>query len=778
MTSQDQEITGSQIENSQVQLTQAERDAFSFLNSNNNQVTIKNIILQLFGQSTPPVVDWDWAHRLLEKKQLPEICKRLTDTLGRDRSLMQISLDQQLRWVGRSPLQAERHLQVQDQDRGILDKRQMLIETFGQDDIAGKLLILGTPGAGKTTALLSLAEQLVRGAIANPKTAIPVLFELSTWRDDKQSIRDWLIEQLYDLHGGDRKAKRYEHWLDQQVLLPLLDGLDELGLERQQKCTAKLNEFARHYPHLVVCCRMKEFEQSKIKLKYLNGSVCLEPLSDVQIQAYLDTIQQPELWSIIQSTPALHNLLESDKEGVPGLLRVPLFVTLASRVYNPQHPFQTKAELLGQYVDRQLSPEARESDRRKDLERREWAYKTPKLEPDWRQTQRTLRWLVQTLKDNNQIEFLIENIQPYYLKNKLRRWQYWLCLLVGNFLISGLITIVLYVQWPRTRYPISWSSNLSVGLLFGLLGSFILSTESKAAAARLLSYPLVQLCCFIFQKKLPRVYEECIPIINDIDFSSRLRLNLFSLKDFKSEVLYPLKETSLSTTYGILAPIALFIFAMHEILGELACWIGMKRLGAILKESHLKIKHSSILPLKDREDPRDSNGIFLIKLSFEYVRIIKLEGGLILNLIFNILIFIPVLTICLLFLVTSLISILLTEEIKESSTPNEGLEEALKFALVLSILFYAFSSVIASWQSIEASYILCVLGYLACCSYLSLIKHGCLRFVLWQSGIAPWNLARFLNYCVERKLLQRVGGRYRFLHRELLDHFAGQPPTV
>jgi hypothetical protein len=61
---------------------------------------------------------------------------------------------------------------------------------------------------------------------------------------------------------------------------------------------------------------------------------------------------------------------------------------------------------------------------------------------------------------------------------------------------------------------------------------------------------------------------------------------------------------------------------------------------------------------------------------------------------------------------------------------------------------------------------------------LACVQHLCLRFVLWQSGVAPWNLARFLNYCVERKLLQRVGGRYRFLHRELLDHFAGQPPTV
>jgi len=61
---------------------------------------------------------------------------------------------------------------------------------------------------------------------------------------------------------------------------------------------------------------------------------------------------------------------------------------------------------------------------------------------------------------------------------------------------------------------------------------------------------------------------------------------------------------------------------------------------------------------------------------------------------------------------------------------------------------------------------------------LACVQHVCLRFVLWQGGVVPWNLARFLNYCVERRLLQRVGGRYRFLHRELLDHFAGQKPTV
>ena len=106
MTSQEQRIDGSQIEDSQVQLTQAERDAVSFQNSPGSQVTINNTILRLFGQPVSSKVDWDWAKRLLEQKQLPEIRKRLTDTLGRERALMAVGLQEQLGWVGRSPLEA------------------------------------------------------------------------------------------------------------------------------------------------------------------------------------------------------------------------------------------------------------------------------------------------------------------------------------------------------------------------------------------------------------------------------------------------------------------------------------------------------------------------------------------------------------------------------------------------------------------------------------------------------------------------------------------------
>jgi hypothetical protein len=64
------------------------------------------------------------------------------------------------------------------------------------------------------------------------------------------------------------------------------------------------------------------------------------------------------------------------------------------------------------------------------------------------------------------------------------------------------------------------------------------------------------------------------------------------------------------------------------------------------------------------------------------------------------------------------------------------------------------------------------------------IQHFALRVVLHfsfslpndpETRCIPWNYAKFLDYASERKLIQRVGGRYRFIHRLLLTHFAAMP---
>ncbi len=52
-------------------------------------------------------------------------------------------------------------------------------------------------------------------------------------------------------------------------------------------------------------------------------------------------------------------------------------------------------------------------------------------------------------------------------------------------------------------------------------------------------------------------------------------------------------------------------------------------------------------------------------------------------------------------------------------------------------------------------------------------KHYFLRAVIGDSRQGPWNFRRLLEDACRRDLMQRVGGGYMFVHRPLLDHFAG-----
>jgi hypothetical protein len=60
-----------------------------------------------------------------------------------------------------------------------------------------------------------------------------------------------------------------------------------------------------------------------------------------------------------------------------------------------------------------------------------------------------------------------------------------------------------------------------------------------------------------------------------------------------------------------------------------------------------------------------------------------------------------------------------------------------------------------------------MLGGLAC------VRHFTLRLMLYHLRYSPWNYARFLDCATEQLFLQKVGGGYIFIHRMLLEHFAG-----
>jgi hypothetical protein len=373
-----------------------------------------------------------------------------------------------------------------------------------------------------------------------------------------------------------------------------------------------------------------------------------------------------------------------------------LFIGLAARVYDSQKPLQGKADLFERYIDRQLSPEVRESDRlRKEFKKRDWAYKTLAQEPDWRDVRRSLGWLAGQLQERNQVELLIERMQPSWLDEGRSRWRYQMIDDLIAWLIIGLIVGLIF--------------GLIFGLILGLLGGLINSNSQG------------------------RDLQKIEPVE-----SFRISMS----HEVQREILRNLQKWLLA---------GLFLGLVFGVIG-----------GAI------------------------SELIFGLLYGILYA----LLGGLIFGLIFGV--------------VGGVIDGL-KQDLKTRSRPNQGIWNSLYSTVLVTIFSYPLAIMLVAGSTtlpvevskafmggqsllfiagvVQKSLLQAIIPGIASALFFGFfagggsacILHLCLRIILTQDRKIPWNYARFLNYCVERRLLQRIGGRYRFIHRELLDHFAQQP---
>ncbi|WP_214104996.1 NACHT domain-containing protein [Acrocarpospora catenulata] len=169
------------------------------------------------------------------------------------------------------------------------------------DELDESVLILGAPGAGKTTMLLELAEALLTKA-ADPAQPIPVLIELATWsqsgkrqgflrlgpRAAPEAIHDWLLAQIDRTYGIGTAVGAT--WLAEDKLVLLLDGFDEVNPDLRRQCARLINELQRKHPRLrlVVGSRFAEYEDLPGDLRLqLRGAVEIRPLTRDGVLDYL-----------------------------------------------------------------------------------------------------------------------------------------------------------------------------------------------------------------------------------------------------------------------------------------------------------------------------------------------------------------------------------------------------------------------------------------------------------------------------------------------------------
>ena len=650
-------------------------------------------------------------------------------------------------------------LKVVNQPSVQLPQGTEIIDVFDRTAIAGKLLILGAPGSGKTTTLLELANDLIARAKDDVDKPIPVLFNLSSWKEDKQHIADWLVTELMSTYGIPKAISK--QWLKNRQLLPLLDGLDELESSRQQKCVLAINQFLESEQgsrSLVVCSRQQEYDLYKTKL-HLNGSICLQPLTEAQIQKYLEDVGRVDLWQSIQDSMiwvlpnqggilsrALPRGMGSDS-GLFELAKSPLLLSIMILAYKNKNisieelqkrnsPKARRQYLFDAYIERML---------KRDINNL-WYGKGK--EPDSVQTKAWLTWIAKMLKKDSQTEFLIERMQPYWLPNRVSEWSY-LGLFISifilsvplNFLIIGLLNPVTYNIIPRLVF-------LYIFVIFE-----IIIIELFTMGILLVKWALNWLI-FLISRFIGRSKSK-VSVYNFIDTSVFYNKIYKKILNLKIEPVESLKWS----------------------------WPKAKStLASDLRRGNNMIKS---IP-QNFHDPQNLLDFLIVVSVVGIVVLVVVEFGpsiilvgvifFIIFIIFNIFIIFSVSLIIGIF--HAFISGLVGPEIETRMIPNQGIQQSARNAM----LFVLISVLSGLANRLTGNWIWPLFGGFIITSYWLLgggfacIQHLALRLVLWSNGCIPWNYARFLNYATERMFLQKVGGRYLFIHDFLREHFSDMKP--
>ena len=178
------------------------------------------------------------------------------------------------------------------------------------EDMQRELLILGAPGAGKTTLMLQLAEKLLDRAEVDDKQPIPVVFNLSSWAAKREPLDQWLQERLRQDYQIPKKLA--QQWIENPTLLLLLDGLDEVAEEHREACIAAINTFRRGYSwvDVVVCSRIEEYERLTTQLD-LHGAVVLQPLTSAEIELYLNKPGLEGVRELVRTDPIVREMAET-----------------------------------------------------------------------------------------------------------------------------------------------------------------------------------------------------------------------------------------------------------------------------------------------------------------------------------------------------------------------------------------------------------------------------------------------------------------------------------
>jgi len=578
------------------------------------------------------------------------------------------------------------------------------------DAHAGSLLILGEPGTGKTTLLLELLQELLSRAEKDGSYLIAAVFNLSSWAKRRQSLAQWLVEELNERSDVPKRVAR--RWVEAEQIIPLLDGLDEVAAEHRQACVEAINVFRRGHGLLpiAVCSRIADYEALGTKLR-LRSAVVVQPLTRIQLKEYLKRGGEPlgRLGGALNEDPALWELLET-----PLMLWVAMLAYRhAPMEYSHEDSLdQRRRSLLASFV--------------------EAMFKRRSADLHYTQSQ-TVGWLAalaSALTRNRETVFQLENLSSEWLPTRTQRLlskasTVFASGLAGGPILGlshGLITSLIYTLLTLRRTNLARMSSLlgltarsslevwapdwlTLALCFGLAGAFLELRPTET----------IRITTAGISSRLGRAFRAGLLL----GATTWLGLCPLVLKDWNARKMMDDPQFQGWLALSGLSPNVL-----------VSKWFAVLGLGLLVVPIAGLIVGLLVLAsgevVEERTSPNQGTHRSA-RTAAAAVLILGLSGGL--------------------------IGILGSGPLY---TPSGAMSAGSISGLILGLAYGLTCGLI--------------IGMVA--GGLFSLRHFVLRLALRINDLATLHYVRFLDHAVERLFLRKVGGGYIFVHRELMEYFA------
>ena len=200
------------------------------------------------------------------------------------------------------------------------------------------LMVLGAPGAGKSTFLRKIGLESFKGKKGNFKhQAIPVLLELKKFTESKIDLKA-LIEAEFTTCGFPKPKEFTENALEKGKLLILLDGLDEVPSANVNSVIDAIQDFVDRYDknRYIASCRTDAYRYNFKRF----SDVILSEFDDEPIHKFINNWFRSEEDKEAGTAALCWELLKRDEnKAAKELAHSPILLTFLCLTYDKSQTF-------------------------------------------------------------------------------------------------------------------------------------------------------------------------------------------------------------------------------------------------------------------------------------------------------------------------------------------------------------------------------------------------------------------------------------------------------